>query len=138
VRRILHQLIANITAESTIMLTARPGSTAQTISYEIHFHSVDSELRVEHPIRPLEFLDPTQFDRTRIIERLVTTAQAYLRPVNGQAGRTYHRNRQTARITWFCRAGRAYDRLTSSANSLNFFVWGGGSRRHDLKSARNR
>jgi hypothetical protein len=84
VQRILHQLIANITVESAITLTTRPGDNDQTLWFEIHFHSLESELRVERPIHPLEFLDPTQFDRTHMIERLVTTAQAYLRPVKGQ------------------------------------------------------
>jgi hypothetical protein len=84
VQRILHQLIANISAESAIILTTCPGDNDHTISFEIKFHSAESELRIERFTHPVELLDPSQFDRTHIIERLVTTAQAYLRPVNGR------------------------------------------------------
>lgn len=85
VQRIVHQLLLSITVESAITLTSHPGDNDYTIGVGVLFHSTEAEFRVVHKILPLELSDPTRFDHARLIERLVTTAQAYCRPVKGQA-----------------------------------------------------
>ena len=83
VRRILDTLLAGITASTAI--TVNNVVEEDTVRVEIEYSSQEADLQVKQRIEPLTLLDPMRLESIGMVQRLVTTAQACLQPVNGQA-----------------------------------------------------
>lgn len=81
--RILSTLIAHITPQTAITLT--PLVHTATIQVEIGFHSQEPELRLDQRLIPATLSEAARLRFMHPVERLVTSAQANLYAVNGQA-----------------------------------------------------
>jgi len=84
VQRVLRTLLTGITAETSIVLLTPPADIETVVQVEIHYHSLEHELRVEERLEPLALSDPRRFQATTIIQCLVSAVQARLKAVNGQ------------------------------------------------------
>jgi hypothetical protein len=81
----VRHLVSGITAQSAIMLSDETDGRGDAVWVEITFHSQEPELRVDQRIEPLALSDPARTNPMPLIQRLITSAQAYLSPINGRA-----------------------------------------------------
>ncbi len=87
VREILQQLFEGIEAQSAIRITCHSDS-ADTVQIAIMYSARTPSLSSMEPVRPLDLGTPERFRASNAVQRLVTAAQAHVRPVNGQVQAT--------------------------------------------------
>lgn len=85
VKRLLHTLIAGITAQSAITVATAANTDEHVAQIEITYHSPVPDLVVKEAIDPTPLNAPERLQPKRTIEQLVNTAHAHLTPVNGRA-----------------------------------------------------
>ncbi len=83
--QIVDTLLTGILAQSTITLTDESDQDTQTVRLKIQYHTEEASLLVTERVNPITVADMERLGGMRTIQRLVTTAQALLHPVNGQA-----------------------------------------------------
>lgn len=83
VRGILERLLEGIEAQSTITLTSQQ-ETSDTVRIAIAYNARTPALYSTSPVHPLDLGDAARFQPSTVLQRLVTTAQAHVSPVNGQ------------------------------------------------------
>jgi hypothetical protein len=94
VRHMLDVLLTAIAPQTAITLTS--AAHEDTVQVQIEYTSLEPVLQVTGRIGPVVLSDPARLDSMSTIRRLVTTAHASLRPVNGRAWAEPHQD--SARI----------------------------------------
>jgi hypothetical protein len=83
VRRVLDMLLTAITAQTAIMVSSM--AEEETVQVKIEYASQEPAFQVIRRIEPLDLSDPVRLVTMNVVQRLVTAAQACLKPVNGRA-----------------------------------------------------
>ena len=85
VRRILDTLLSGIETQSAILISASADEAGGTVQVRFDYRSHEPALRLNQRVEPMTLTDPARFENASIIRRLVTAAQACLKPVKGRA-----------------------------------------------------
>ncbi len=90
VRHTLDILLAAIAPQTAIVISS--AAREDTIQIQIDYSTLEPTLQVAQRIEPLALTDPARLDTMSTIQRLVTAAQACLKPVNGRAWAEPHQD----------------------------------------------
>jgi hypothetical protein len=90
VRRALDTLLTVITAETAITMSSMVEE--ETVQVKIEYASQEPAFQVAQRIEPLDLSDPARLETMSVVQRLVTAAQACLKPVSGRAWAEPHQD----------------------------------------------